>query len=63
MIWLVILLFCETERDCRFAYYEAISVMECEKKLADLQAVVVAHRLPFHVGTCVPIKGNRIKNG
>jgi len=63
MIWLVILFFCETEHDCKFAYFEAISVMQCEKKLADLKAVVVSNRIPFHAGTCVPIAGHRLKNG
>ena len=63
MIWLAILFFCSSEQDCKFAYYEAISPMECENKLANMQAVAIAHQLPFHAGTCVVIKGNRIKNG
>ena len=60
MIWLAILFFCTSDQDCRFAYYEAVSPMECEKKLSEMQGFAVANRLPVHVGTCIAIKGNKV---
>lgn len=63
MIWLAILFFCNSEQDCKFAYYEAITPMECEKKLADMNALAVAHKVPLYYGSCIAIKGNRVKHG
>lgn len=63
MIWLAIMFFCTSEHDCKFAYYEAIAPMECEKKLADMLAIAITERLPVRVGTCIPIKGGRVSDG
>lgn len=60
MIWLAVLFFCSTEQDCKFAYYEALTPMECEKKLADIQAAAKKHGIPVHAGTCIPVKGNKV---
>lgn len=60
MIWLAVLFFCASEQDCKFAYYEAITPLECEKKLADMQALAKSHAIPVHIGTCIPIRGNKV---
>lgn len=60
MTWLAILFFCLSEQDCRFAYYEAVTPMECEKKLADMQLVAVAQKIPVQAGTCIMVKGRKV---
>ena len=52
--------FCNTEQDCKFAYYEAITPMECEKKLGDMMAIAKSQRVPLHFGSCIVIKGNKV---
>ena len=60
MIWLAIMFFCNTEQDCKFAYYEAITPMECEKKLGDMMAIAKSQRVPLHFGSCIVVKGNKV---
>lgn len=34
--------------------------MECEKKLADMQLVAVAQKIPVQAGTCIMVKGRKV---
>lgn len=57
MIWLAVLLFCNSAEDCKFAYKETTSPMACENKLAEWIRLSEKHQVPFAQATCIPIKG------
>lgn len=57
MIWLAVLMFCNSPEDCAFAYKETTSPMACENQIAEFLKLAQKHQVPFAQVTCLPIKG------